>query len=392
MAATERQPSAPVRTFKRARVSRPPSHWERTAIGNRDDLPALQHWQKASAEPVDFTKYNVQPEIPKFDWDTYNSHLKYENWTYEDTSYLVNLYKDCSGRWPVIIDRCNLPDRSMEDLKTRFYRVSATLLQLATPISSMTAPEYKMYETLNNFNPQQELSRKRLAEGHLQRRQDEVDEEAVLLAELQRIMANQASLDESREELRKRLDFPKSSSNSYQYGTSQALGALWQQLISADRLRKNQRMRQPGGTSTASTENPGTGQTPTSARPRESNAGSVQPDAAAANTTDLSAKEKLRFGVVQVSGGEKMPNGISFASDRVSKLRNAKSTIQNEKIAAILTHVGVPEIIPLPTPAVVESFEGLMAKVHMLLDMRKLAEKEEQELKVREAEAGIVQD
>lgn len=391
MAATERRPSAPVRTFKRARVSRPPSHWERTATGGREDLPALQHWQKASTEPLSFTRYNVEPEVPKFDEETYNSHLKDENWTYDDTTYLVNLYKECNSKWPVIIDRCSLPDRSMEDLKARFYKVSAALLQVATPISSMTAPEYRMYEMLNNFYPQQELSRKRLAEGHLHRRKDEVDEEAVLLAELQRIMANQTSLDESREELRRRLDYPKAGTNSYQYGTSQALGALWQQLISADRLRKNQRLRQPGGQSTASTENPGTGQTPTSARPRESNAGSIQPEASPANNTNLSEKDKLRFGVMQAGPGEKLPNGISFASDRLAKVRNAKSAVVNEKISAILAHVGVPEIIPLPTPTVIESFEGLMSKVHALLELRKLAEKEEQELKVREAEAGNAQ-
>ena len=87
----------------------------------------------------------------------------------------------------------------MEDLKSRFYTVSATLLQLNTPITSMTAPEYSLYETLSNFNAGQEISRKKLAEGHLQRRQNEVDEESVLLSELQRIMLNQATTDSERE-------------------------------------------------------------------------------------------------------------------------------------------------------------------------------------------------
>lgn len=103
----------------------------------------------------------------------------------------------------------------------------------------------------------------------------------------------------------------------------------------------------------------------------------------------MSKADMARFGVVQ-AGDTKFPSGVTFASDRLNKPRQAKSTIQTEKIAAILTHVGVPDLIPLPTPAVVESFEGIMNKVYALLEMRKIAEKEEQELRVRQAEAGKV--
>jgi len=99
---------------------------------------------------------------------------------------------------------------------------------------------------------------------------------------------------------------------------------------------------------------------------------------------DLTKAELSRFGVVQAQ--DKLPSGITFASDKLSKPRIAKSTVQTDKIAAILSHLGVPDLIPLPTPAVVEHFDSIMAKVHALLDMRKLAEKEEQELRVRLAE------
>lgn len=271
MAATERRISAaPVRSFKRARVSRPPSHWEQSSTGNRSDLPLLKHWQKAATETPSFAKYNVEPEVPEFDDAQYEDHLKDPNWTLEETRYLVDTYKECNGKWTVVIDRYEKPERTMEDLKARYYSVSAVMLQLETPIQSMTAPQYKMYETLKDFNPKQETSRKRLAEGHLHRKKDEVDEEAVLLAELQRIMANQESLDNLREDLRKRLDYPKAGSNSYQYSTSQALHTLWQQLVNADRQRKTQRLRVGTGQSATSIETPGAGQTPAPGRPRES--------------------------------------------------------------------------------------------------------------------------
>jgi DNA methyltransferase 1-associated protein 1 len=390
MAATERRTSAaPVRSFKRARVSRPPAHWEQTSTGNRSDLPLLKHWQKAATETPSFTKYNVEPEVPNFDDAQYEDHLKDPNWSLEETRYLVDTYKECNGKWTVIIDRYEKPERSMEDLKARFYSVSAVMLQIETPIQSMTAPQYKMYETLKDFNPKQETSRKRLAEGHLHRKKDEVDEEAVLLAELQRIMANQESLDNLREDLRKRLDYPKAGTNSYQYSTSQALHTLWQQLVNADRQRKTQRLKSGAGQSATSIETPAAGQTPAPGRPRESNAGTTQHEPSpSTSNTKLSAKDKLRFGVTEVGPGEKLPSGVSFASDKLSKPRIAKSTIQTEKIAAILAHVGVPDLIPLPTAPVIEAFDSLMGKLHILLDMRKAAEKEEQELKVREAEAA----
>ena len=93
-----------------------------------------------------------------------------------------------------------------------------------------------------------------------------------------------------------------------------------------------------------------------------------------------------RFGVMQ--NQDKLSSGITFASDKLSKPRIAKSTIQTDKIATILQHAQVPDLIPLPTPAVVEQFETIMSKVHALLDLRKLKDKEEQELRVREAEAS----
>jgi DNA methyltransferase 1-associated protein 1 len=101
----------------------------------------------------------------------------------------------------------------------------------------------------------------------------------------------------------------------------------------------------------------------------------------------LSAADMQRFGVVS-NVQDKMPSGISFASDRITKPRIAKSTLQTEKIATILSHAGVPELIVVPTPPVVEQFETIMTKVNALLDLRKLKEKEEQEIRVREAEAG----
>lgn len=210
-----------------------------------------RRWRRVDATqpPPDFSKYNVQVEIPEYDDEIYEEHLRHDDWTKAETDYLVETYRECNGKWPVVWDHYEYEDktRSMEDLKARFYKVSAQLLQLKTPIQSMGTAEFDLYNTLNTFDPAKEESRKSLAKGHLYRKANEVDEETVLLGELQRIMVNQATLDGQREELRKRLDYPHANTNGYQYSTSQALTQLWQQLLAQDRMKKNPRLKPTGG-------------------------------------------------------------------------------------------------------------------------------------------------
>ncbi|WPH01884.1 swr1-complex protein 4 [Acrodontium crateriforme] len=387
--------------FKKPAVRglRPAARW------TYDESPALENglsfrrWKKQTAnsdsKPVDrFGRYNVKLDVPEYNDEIYAKHLTNPEWTKEETDSLFALYRECNGKWPVIIDHYSgSTERTMEDLKSRFYSISATILSINTPITSMTATDYGMYEMLNNFNAKQEASRKKLAEGHLYRRQNEVDEETVLLSELQRIMMNQATLDNEREELRRRLDHPIAS-NSYQYGTSQALTTFWQQLLAADRMKKNQRLRPTGNptfdgmagvASTSASRSSHAGLQDAARRnARESLPSAAAPQSGLSN--ELSKADLLRFGVVQ--SHEKLPSGVTFASDKLTKPRIAKSTVQTDKIAAILTHIGVPDLIALPTPPVVEQFESIMSKVHALIDLRKVAEKEEQELRVRSAEAA----
>ena len=237
------------------RVHSRPTHWsaEDTPIHSRQDQLQARRWRRAAGSndealpSAKFAKYNVDVEVPVYDAQIYEQQLTHADWTKDETDQLIATYRECNGKWPVVADRYESDrQRSMEDLKARFYGVSAALLKLHTPISSMTQPEYTLFDTLHKFDPVKEAARKRLAEGHLQRRQDEVDEETVLLSELQRIMLNQSTLDSEREDLRRRLGHPQANTNGYPYSTSQSLTQLWQQLLQADRLKKNQRLRPTG--------------------------------------------------------------------------------------------------------------------------------------------------
>ncbi|KAF4553314.1 putative SWR1-complex protein [Elsinoe fawcettii] len=396
--------------------------WELASFKNeaRDDDLVLHHWQKKQqlktetsvgengeavpeeakvdkvGKPYQFAKYNVQVDVPEYTEEVYEASMKSDDWSKEETDYLVTLVKDYGQKWAIVWDRYEFTppegegkSRSMEDLKSRYYAVRAAILAHETPIASMNGQQYALYQLLTHFDAKQETSRKRMTEAHLYRSELEVQEETALLAELQRIMMHHTTLENARKDLRDRLDYPSSGSQSMQYTTSQALGQLFQQLLAADRSKKDRRLKELPNVQThvpsSAHRDSITGQT--NKRPRDSLASAVSSsEVPETRSRALSPHSKDRF---FVSVHDKLSAGVSFASDKLSKPRIAKSTVQTERIAAVLTQLKVPDIIPLPTGKVVEEFEKLMGKVMGLLDMRKVAEREEAELKVREAEKGI---
>ncbi|THW69158.1 hypothetical protein D6D19_08553 [Aureobasidium pullulans] len=433
---------------QRPRRSQKVAPWEWQPFNNsaREDGLVLHHWQRKitprprpqsgqqpqteseadgekQPEPeqqekeYQYARYNVQIEIPTYDQSLYDTQLQDSSWTKAETDYLLETVKEYGQKWAVIWDRyeyqpepaergAEAPEptsRSMEDLKARYYSVSAKVLVAETPISSMTGQQYNLYSTLTGFDPVKETSRKKLVSGHLCRSQLEVDEENVLLAELQRIMISQQQLENERKEIRDRLEYPSTSNTTgAQYSTSQQLGSLFQQLLQADRMKKDRRLKAlndtPGsGPNTSAQIQSAAGATSghrdsissaTGARKaggRDSIAGGsgtgIDPTARA-----LTSHSAQRYFVTQ---HDRLSSGVSFASERLHRARHAKTNAQNEKISAILNHLRIPDIIPLPTQRVIEDFEKLMQKVHLLLDMRKVADKEVQEIRVKEAEKKV---
>jgi DNA methyltransferase 1-associated protein 1 len=93
----------------------------------------------------------------------------------------------------------------------------------------------------------------------------------------------------------------------------------------------------------------------------------------------LSPHQEHRF---NVSTHDRLTSGVTFGSDKLLKMRQAKSNVQTQKIASALMELGVPDIIPIPTSKVADVFEQLVAKVGRLLDVRKVKEKEMGECRV----------
>jgi len=391
-------------------------HWQKKQTAKpiaapdatEDGAPAEEKTEEQPKEKdYQFARYNVLVDVPTYTKEIYDAQLKDDDWTKEETDYLMEVVKDFAQKWPVVVDRYDFhptpvegelepapKERSMEDLKARYYTVSARMLAQNTPISSMNTQQYSLYQTLLQFNAMQESSRKRLAEQHLYRTELEVQEETALLAELQRIMINQKQLEDERQDIRQRLDYPNASSTGMQYNTSQALGQLFQQLLQADRMKRDRKLKDIAASTPANAHGgrESIGGASSAAGPRRpgreslaSASGLERPDTEA-RSRQLAPREAARY---FVTTHDKLSSGVSFASDKLAKPRTAKSTVQTERIASVLTHLRIPEVIPLPSQKVVEEFDKLMAKVNGLLEIRKVAEKEEQEMRVRMAEKGV---
>ncbi|KAF2692258.1 hypothetical protein K458DRAFT_354608 [Lentithecium fluviatile CBS 122367] len=435
------------KTYRAKRQSTGPvKKWVQQPFTNqaRSDGLVLKHWRRkpTTAPPVqdgedlamedgentepyiensaEFVKYNISVDLPTFTDEEYDAHLRSEDWSREETDYLFEVVKDYSYRWAVIWDRYDyqpankshltqetvdrnessqalaaLPfapakTRTVEDLKARFYDISAKLMKLRIPEMQMDADQYSLYETLSKFDPNLERNRKNLAAALMNRNMDEVKEEEFLLAELQRINMAANRLDAEREELRARLDAPISNQQVQaglaSFTSSQALQALFSQLFQQDRSKK----RASGGGSGPARlslnasdliQTPSSSTHPHLSASARRQSTATQP-AAQTPIRTLPPQQEYRY---NVSTHDRLTSGVTFGSDKLLKMRQAKSNVQTQKIATALAELGIAEVIQIPTSKVGEQFEGLINKVSKLIDMRKVREKEEGEIRVLEA-------
>jgi DNA methyltransferase 1-associated protein 1 len=422
--------------------------WQMTPFTNnaRSDGLVLRHWQRqpesakvpalegSSEMEVDeakvegeaakpeqeyaFAKYNVKPRVPRrYTDEEYNRHLKSDDWSRQETDYLMDLVEDYDLRWMVIADRYDFQPqpmdaeanatalvpakryRTMEQMKARYYFIAASMLALEHPPSEMSEAEFDLHEKMMKFDPDRERARKELAALQLNRTADEVREEGILLEELKRITSNEQNFMTERRELYSRLEVPISVGNTTMYQSSQGLSQLLQTLLQADKSKKRRSILGPEAAAPSPAGQTPTSNAPTSARdsradtPSHASAGpsskkgSVVAAAAAAKEPPQTVKtltpaEEARYGVQH---HDRLAPGVQFRSDRAQKLTQAKSNVQSQKLATALSELEIPPRLLMPTERVCKEFERLIHSVNLLLDARKVSEKIEVEIRVLEA-------
>ncbi|ENH62638.1 SWR1-complex protein 4 [Fusarium oxysporum f. sp. cubense race 1] len=426
--------------FKKRRFAsrKPAARWEMRSFKNsaRSDSDfTLRHWRRKDekqdgsdvspeqtsqgeqpqlsrdgTEDSAFAKYNVQVSVPQYSEGQYQQSLQHNDWTKEETDYLLELARDFDLRWPLIWDRYewNPPatngeadadgdeskaivpatrPRSLEDLKARYYEVASKMMAAQKPVQYMTQPEFSLHELMAHFNPQQEKLRKEFALNALTRSREEAREEESLLLEIK----------------------PDTDINAFK--SSAGLQNLLQNLMTADKSKKRKSLMPGDGTSPSGTAPPQTAaaastaataaaaaqeagrreSTAASTGPRDSTGPAATPTASnnkkgqpqqQQERRKLSTQEELLYGVTH---HDRLGSGPTFRTERINKLFSHKSNQQQNRITNVLNELDVPNKLAMPTAATTHQYEQLLAAVNSLLDARKVSDKLDAEIKVEQA-------
>ena len=144
-------------------------------------------------------------------------------------------------------------ERTMEDLKDRYYSGVRKLLAGRTPESLMTVAQLEQYNsykwdkgilfTSKSKKTAKEIERKVYVENLFKRTPEQIAEENALMAEVKRIEAYDKKTRAEREELISLLESPRSIADTRGYEGSQGMNILHQTLIAADKTKAKQQQR-----------------------------------------------------------------------------------------------------------------------------------------------------
>ncbi|CAG9311357.1 unnamed protein product [Blepharisma stoltei] len=150
----------------------------------REDDLQLCHWKKSTDKEEDyaFSKFNKKIELIDFTDEEYDSLNDKSGWSKEETLYLWSLCREYDLRFIIIQDRYDVSrfcDRTVEDIKERYYYISKAILQKREiedhPIIGLP------------YNANYERKRKALLEKYFLRTKEQDDEEKALCEEARKL-------------------------------------------------------------------------------------------------------------------------------------------------------------------------------------------------------------
>ncbi|KAJ9657579.1 swr complex subunit [Neophaeococcomyces mojaviensis] len=417
-------------------------HWEERPFQHaaRTDGLVLKHWKRARAvarptlstgdgevtgsdtpvpepqfeEEFSMDRWNVKIRVPEYTDEQFEKNFKSDEWTREETDYLMQLASDYDLRWILIADRYDpleikpaqpngnatgtevakiYPGRDIEALKSRYYQVAAKDLELRTPASNMTQSEFQLWEKMRNFDAKTEGLRKAMAEKLFERTKDEAEEEKTLLEELHRITKNEDDFKAMRRDLYARLEAAPSLRRNERGEeqnivlSSAGLSDLLSRLFAKEKHLKRRVI--PNGEAPSAS-----GQTAADQSRRQSNqvhrrdtqetpaADSKKGSISAPIVRPLSKADEEKFGVSHPA--DRLTSGVSFRHEKINRVTTAKSQVQTQKINAALTELEIPARLSMPTEKVCREFERLISQIQLLLDARKTHTRVSEEVKVLE--------
>ena len=159
--------------------------WADFSNSARADGLQLQHWRKEREVEPDyaFAALKQKVDVIEFTPEEYSKLPADPSWTFEETSHLWSLCRDFDLRFIVIQDRYSpaYPDRTVEDLKERYYSVSRQLLD-AREVQEHAIISYP-------YNAAYERKRKAQLEKYILRTKEQDEEEKMLSEEARKLDA-----------------------------------------------------------------------------------------------------------------------------------------------------------------------------------------------------------
>ncbi|KAK2167712.1 hypothetical protein LSH36_25g09076 [Paralvinella palmiformis] len=166
----------------------------------RKDGAIFYHWRRAADEDKDypFARFNKTVDVPVYSDLEYQQHLHDESWTRQETDHLFDLCKRFGLRFVIIQDRydkTNFPNRSIEDLKERYYNICNILVKVRAPLG--TDPKIRV------FDADHERRRKEQLNKLFNRTAEQVEEEEYLISELKKIELRKKEREKKTQDLQK---------------------------------------------------------------------------------------------------------------------------------------------------------------------------------------------
>ncbi|XP_014669990.1 PREDICTED: DNA methyltransferase 1-associated protein 1-like isoform X2 [Priapulus caudatus] len=179
----------------------------------RKDGAVFYHWRRMVDEGKDyaFSRFNKQVPVPTYSDLEYQQHLHDENWTREETDHLFGLCRRFDLRFIIIKDRYDrerYPDRTVEDLKERYYHISNVLAKMR----ALPGPEAKLFM----FDADHDRRRKLQLEKLYNRTQEDVEEEETLMQELRKIEQRKREREKKAQDLQKLISAADNSDRRLQ--------------------------------------------------------------------------------------------------------------------------------------------------------------------------------
>ncbi|XP_060803885.1 DNA methyltransferase 1-associated protein 1 [Amyelois transitella] len=306
----------------------------------RTDNAVFYHWKRAADEAKEypFAQFNKQVSVPSYSESEYNQYLKSEDWSQAETDHLMDLCQRFDLRFIVIHDRWDraaFRDRSVEDLKERYYNICAILSKVKTNPWSNTSTMVNGEKRVYHYDAEHERKRKEQLRRLFERTQEQIDEEQMLLAELKKIEARKRERERKTQDLQKlisRADSGNVTANNHVANNNEAAGTLANTPNAARRHDKKLQKKK----------------LTTQQRPVRA------VEAVTVEWSGIKFPEARGAGVSLRSQRMKLPPGVG---------RKAKAIEQELRLLNI-------DVSPTPTEAICKHFNDLRSDLALVLDLK----------------------